>query len=523
MNKYNLYKSVSPNVLIIVAVIVAYVFLPYFGLLPQRGTYSAAASGERVAVHGTLVLVDSFDSHDANVDAAIGIHHIVYDPLVQIDSYDKIHPMLATSWSYNEDNTELTLNLRKGVHFHNGTIFNADVVKQNLDHVLLNGYPDVQQELMGLESVEVVDEYTVLLKLLRPDLTTLIRLAGRAGTIIEPSTLGQKDANQEPIGTGPFILNTSKSDKATRHWVFDANPSYWDPDAVQLDRFESIGISDVAVRTNALLAGTLDSSYVLPNDMPYLEEDDSLVMAKAPGFVGGIQIVDAKGLRVPQLAQKEVRCAIAQAFDRSYIAEHVWKELANHENQFVAAGQYGYSDNPRALQYNPMAAKAIIDKIGPFELSAGNPRSMRNLANYVVPSLAEIGIALTIDDIPQSEIYPSLAAGRYPIKIAAFGFDHPQHLIEHRGLVGSYYNPSGFIPEGVDELYLQIASGDLTAEEAEPVYAEIVARMMDECVWIPMVVASNTIVHHPHLVNVRPTNVLGGIEVRGLSLASQVN
>lgn len=474
-------------------------------------------------VYGTSILVNSFDPHYSPQPIALSTQHVVYDALVQITPYDEILPMLAETWSYNEDLTELTLNLRQDVVFHNGTPFNAAVVKQNLDFALAQGHPAVQQDLETFKSVDVVDEYTIRLNLYRPDLAALTRLGGRGGTMIEPSTLGLKSDNVSPIGTGPFIINVGESDPSIPHWVFDANVNYWDKNAVHIERFESIGFSDGASRINALLDGELDGMFVVPTDLPQIEHVANLHMAQAPGFVGGVQIIDTGGINLPQMANKEIRCAIAQSIDRNYYAEEYEYGLTMPEAQLVSRGQYAYSSASPALPYDPVAAKAVIDHYGGFEITTGavpGGFTMTQL-NYLKVALAEIGITVNIEEIKQENVLPSIVNARYPLQVVPFVFDHPIQMIEQRGLVGSYYNPSGFLPTGVDELYLQIAKGELPEAETETIITQIMARMFEECVWIPISIGNSTIAFHDTLDNVQPTNAVGGIEVRGLRVSSQ--
>lgn len=474
-------------------------------------------------VYGTSILVEFFDPHHSPQPIALSTQHVVYDALVRITPYDEILPMLANSWSYNEDLTELTLNLRRDVIFHNGTLFNATVAKQNLDYALNQGHPAVQQDLETFKSVDIVDDYTIRLNLYRPDLAALTRLGGRGGTMIEPSTLGLKSDNVNPIGTGPFMINVGESDPSIPHWVFEANVNYWDENSVQIERFESIGFRDGASRINALLNRELDSMYVLPTDIPAIEHVANLHMAQAPGFVGGVQIIDTGGIHVPQMANKEIRCAIAQSIDRDYYAEEYEYGLSMPEAQLVSPGQYAYSSASLALHYDLVEAKAVIDHYGSFEITTGavpGGFTMTQL-NYLQLALAEIGITVNIEEIKQENVLPSIVNARYPLQVAPFVFDHPIQMIEQRGLVGSYYNPSGFLPTGVDELYLQIAKGQLPAAETETIITQIMARMFEECVWIPISIGNSTIAFHDTIENVQPTNAVGGIEVRGLKISAQ--
>ena len=64
---------------------------------------------------------------------ALPIYQAVYDSLVQASPTGVIEPHLATAWSYNAAKTVLTMTLRTGVKFTDGTPFNASVAAENLE------------------------------------------------------------------------------------------------------------------------------------------------------------------------------------------------------------------------------------------------------------------------------------------------------------------------------------------------------------------------------------------------------
>ncbi|HEX6988935.1 MAG TPA: ABC transporter substrate-binding protein, partial [Bacillota bacterium] len=93
----------------------------------------------------------------------------VVETLVDIDQEGAIQPGLAESWEVAPDGLSITLNLRQGVTFHDGTPFNAEAVKFSLERVL---DPEVTVPIRSaytvIEEVEVVDEHTVRLHLSQP-------------------------------------------------------------------------------------------------------------------------------------------------------------------------------------------------------------------------------------------------------------------------------------------------------------------------------------------------------------------
>src|SRR5688572_29081188 len=90
------------------------------------------------------------------------------DKLVDINDKLEIVPQLATEWSWNDSNTELTMKLRQGVTFHDGTPFDAAAVKANIERMQTLKESKRRSELSPIKAVEIVDPTTVVLKLETP-------------------------------------------------------------------------------------------------------------------------------------------------------------------------------------------------------------------------------------------------------------------------------------------------------------------------------------------------------------------
>jgi ABC-type transport system substrate-binding protein len=111
-----------------------------------------------------------FVDHDLWNGYAIGANHqnglgILYEPLAFYSAFaDETIPWLAEDWEYNDDSTELTINLREGIQWSDGEPFTADDVAFTINHLNEIGAEvrwgvDVQQ---FVESAEAVDDHTVV-------------------------------------------------------------------------------------------------------------------------------------------------------------------------------------------------------------------------------------------------------------------------------------------------------------------------------------------------------------------------
>ena len=93
-------------------------------------------------------------------------------------------PQLAINWELAPDKLSYTFKLRKGVKFHDGTDFNAQAVKWNLDKVIVASRP----QLSKLTSIEVIDDYTVKFNLSSWDNQILNEFNSDVGLIISPAS-----------------------------------------------------------------------------------------------------------------------------------------------------------------------------------------------------------------------------------------------------------------------------------------------------------------------------------------------
>ncbi|WP_153505964.1 ABC transporter substrate-binding protein [Cumulibacter manganitolerans] len=180
----------------------------------------------------------------------------IYDRLVNFDDEMKPVPSLAKSWE-NPDPKTLVLHLQQGVTFHDGTPFNADAVKFNLDRGRTNPVSNVKAELASVTSVDVVDDATVKLALAEPDSSLLLKLADRAGMMASPAAL-QSDPDaltKKPVGTGPFsFVSFSPGDSL----VLEKNQNYWQDGKPYLDKLAFKFMTNTQTLVNSIQGGQVD-------------------------------------------------------------------------------------------------------------------------------------------------------------------------------------------------------------------------------------------------------------------------
>jgi peptide/nickel transport system substrate-binding protein len=198
------------------------------------------------------------------------------DKLFDLGPDAKIVPQLATGWAISDDQKALTIKLRSDVRFHDGEKLDASAVKFSLERHLTMPGSQRHSEIAPIESVEVIDDLTVLVKLRMPFEPLLSQLTDRAGMIVSPRAaraLGDKFATA-PVCAGPYrFVERVPQDRI----VLERFDDYWNKGAIQIERIEFRPIVDATVRVTNLRAGRLDIIERLsPNDVAQIERDSRL-------------------------------------------------------------------------------------------------------------------------------------------------------------------------------------------------------------------------------------------------------
>jgi len=204
------------------------------------------------------------------------IARFVFEPLLICDVKENLQPWLANSWSISPDGKAVTLKLRKGVKFSDGTDFNAEAVKFNLELDLKNNINGAAV-LKSIVSYDIPDPYTITLNLSAPQATLLLYLAqGTIGLMASP-TAQQKPTTPETItqihmvGTGPFLYDSWQRDNYVQ---FKANPNYWQKGKPYLDTVRWNFIADMTSNILAFKSGQANVVLTLdPVDAVALKKD----------------------------------------------------------------------------------------------------------------------------------------------------------------------------------------------------------------------------------------------------------
>jgi peptide/nickel transport system substrate-binding protein len=248
-------------------------------------------SGGRV-VFATNVEPQCFDPEISAQDATNMLARSVVDSLVAQKADGTFAPWLAESYEVSDDVTQFTFHLRSGVTFSDGTPFNAEAVKFNLDRI---ADPATQSQyaisLLGpYESSTVIDDVTVQVNFTSGFSPFLQALSQPTLGIQSPTALQANAPCDPPVGSGPFMFKEVKPQESV---VLERNPNYTSASPLAshsgpayLDEVEYRWVPDDAVRTGSLTSGQVDIADVVPpKDVEDIASQGyTQVTAVAPGL-----------------------------------------------------------------------------------------------------------------------------------------------------------------------------------------------------------------------------------------------
>ena len=184
--------------------------------------------------------------------------------------------------------------MQKGVKFHDGTSFDANSVKWNIDRVLDEATGSSQRKVIGdtVSSVEVVDSHTAKLHLTSPSRPLLAQLAERAGHILSPTavkSLGE-DFGKSPVGSGPYKISSWKLADVN---TMTKNENYWESGKPYFNEIKLQDVPDINVQIAMVRTGESDVvTYVTPASIQQVENKDGLKHYVIPGRTHGFRFVD---------------------------------------------------------------------------------------------------------------------------------------------------------------------------------------------------------------------------------------
>ena len=459
-----------------------------FTVLAGSAAAQAPARGGTLRI-GWIPAAKTLDPHYSVEFSERYVCYMVFNTLVSLDKGFNVVPELARAWQVSPDGKRVTFQLQRGVKFHDGTDFNAEAVKWNIERILdpQNKSPQRAPLEPAIASVTVVDPNTVAIDLKKPFAPLLAALAERPGFIVSPTAAKQmgQDFGQRPVGTGPFKFV---------EWVRDSQvtlerfPDYWEKGKPHLDRVIFRVVPDPTVRLTMVRTGEVDiATDVDAKDIPGIRNEASLrisEMKPAARWTALQWRVDE-----PPFNNKALRQAIALAIDRNEIRDVLLRGFGEAARGPVSPGLWWSDPAFQGILLDLELAKKKLAE-------AGYPNGFR--AKFVVENtpqwirqtellqaqLQKINVSLDVEPVNPADAYSRIVQ-----KKTNWTHTRWAQRADPNGLLYILFhskgnaNTTGYSNPKVDEL-LDQASAIYEVERRRPLYYQADRLITDDVPYV---------------------------------------
>lgn len=347
----------------------------------------------------------TMDPVDTSDTLSGGIQRLIMDGLFGFDDDLGQIPMLATGYTANENATEYVLTLREGVSFTDGTPWNAEACKANLDKLADTERHLKRTSLLSpvIASSEVTGEYEVKVTLNYPFSAFIATLCHPACVMMSPRTIeaGDDVCASSPVGTGQYLFVEWEHGD---HLTLERNPEWWGYEAglVEADAgFKSINfkvVTENATRVSMLQSGDADFIWPVPTESySVLENDPNLVAHSEEGIV--VYWVYMNTQKEP-FTDVRVRKALALSVNKDAYIQVIMNGHGSPATSILGSKVMGYKAND-PVPYDVEQAKALLAEAGypdGFTITQyySNNTTNEKAAQFLQQQFAQIGVTLNL-------------------------------------------------------------------------------------------------------------------------------
>lgn len=466
------------------------------GLFNVTGLPAVEAQGKTLTIaSGTDI--ESTNIHTVTSSPSFSVLEHIYEPLFSMSEEGVLEPLLAESITATSDNTYV-IELKQGITFSDGSPFNAEVVKANLDWVLNADNGAAFRFLLVVAGqpaeVEVVDEYTVQITTAIPFAPLPAHLSHGALAMMALAELeqGADFMASNAIGTGPYVLQAWDRDEQV---VLARNENYWG-DAPAIDTVVFKVVKEDGARIVEIESGTVDVAVrVPPADIPRLEANPNIDVVITPGLR---TIYIFFNVTEEPFDDVRVRQAVNYAVDKQAIVESLFEGAALESRAPFAPPIFGYAEQEPYTR-DVERARALLAEAGvapgtSVVLYHPTGRYIQDalVADAVRAQLREVGLEVELRTLEWPQYVPHVRRPKpeNDIQFAMLGWgvptmdaDYALYALFHSseappGFNGAFYNN----PE-VDAL-LEAGRSTLDTAERQAAYAEAISIIWEDAPWL---------------------------------------
>jgi len=462
----------------------------------------AGAQTARLAVG--VAAVGTLDPHFANKIGEVPIIRMVYQSLLRHPPGEvnvaKLEPSLALKWEVADDKLTWIFHLRQGVKWHEGYgELTAEDVKFSIDRIIDPGVGSpARKALAAVESVSVVDPYTVQIKTKQPyPVLPAMMVEERFGYIISKKAAAKlgKDLKFHPVGTGPFMYETYKPRES---FTLKANPDYWGGKP-KLDRVVVSFMPDNSTRELALRNGEIHAINIPAKQewIDRLNKTGFTVNLTSPANMFVLHF----NLTQKPMDNKKVRMALSHAISRDLMVTFLGKDVAKPEVSPLPSGYVGHTEDVIRYPYDVAKAKKLLAEAGfkdgfKFSMNISNSNIYLPPMQVIQEMWKKIGVDLelkvvdhpTYHKLIRKDVNPVVIYGayRYPLTGTRYltQFYHSDSIVGKKTAVINFSHYGEALP-GVDK-YIDGARFELDVNKQIQMWEAAQRQIKADCVSIPL-------------------------------------
>jgi peptide/nickel transport system substrate-binding protein len=410
----------------------------------------------------------------------------VVEGLLLEDPQGQIKPRLATAWEIAPDKKSITFTLRKGVKFHDGTDWNAQAAKFNMD-ALKDG------KVGGTSvwtSIDIVDDYTIRLNISQFENTIFSNLAGIMILFVSPTAVqknGIEWARWNPVGTGPFKFVSYERDVSMKFERFD---NYWQTGKPYLDGIEIVAIGDQLTQVTAFEAGEGHiTCSALPSQAAELQAMGFQLFTKITKTF--VLMPDSVNVDSPW-SNLKVRQAAEYAIDKEGIAQSMGYGFLQATYQMSPENCMGHDPKLEERKYNVAKAKQLLAEAGypngfTTDILIDPVTADMNILGVVQSNLKAVGIDATLVTMDRGKLVDYRHNGWHNGLVTNMFSVYPNYV------QGIQANFSSDVKDNVSmarsaefQNLLNQAMQAISFETQSALCQEVIDNMYDESMMIPL-------------------------------------
>jgi peptide/nickel transport system substrate-binding protein len=405
----------------------------------------------------------------------------------------KIEPDLATSWDVLDGGRTYVFHLQEGVKFHDGTDFNAQVAKWNIDRIC---DPEVKAWVRpyyeDIDQVEAVDTSTLRVRMKEPSGALPMALAGyfQGIPMVSPQAVEKygEDWKRHPVGTGPFMMQEWIPGK---HVLLAKNPHYFKQGLPYLEALEFRIMKDPLTVTTALRAGEIDLIARVPmQQVALLERSAGITVVTGPAMIPTVALLN---LRVKPFDDVRARRAVGgYGLDRAEIARVAFQGRAHALVSVLPPGVPEAIDVNEMYPYKPDEAKRLLNELGydakhplQFTILISNlDATMADIAALIKNQMAKIGVEAKINLMDDTAVVDRLLVKHdFDMLVSFFA-----NLVDINQRSVSFFKGRQSDYMGMDDPQLEALMlqwrRTLEPEQRKAISADIQRRLADQLEWV---------------------------------------